>query len=156
MEFVSRSQESDDDDDDAVSEEEEKKPAKTATKKRKAASSDGDQSDDSDASYKKKKRAVAKKPKKTSDGKAKAKGKGNGFTRPYKLSADLAAVVGADELPRHEVVKKVWAIIKSRNLYDPKNKQFAICDAELQKVMGVKRFRTFGMLKYLKHHFIED
>lgn len=82
-------------------------------------------------------------------------GKGNGFTRPYTLSPDLAALMGAEALPRHEVVKKVWAIIKERNLYDPKNKQFAICDPELHKVMGVKRFRTFGMLKFLKPHFLD-
>lgn len=150
------------DNDNAESEEEAKPPkraAAAAPKKRKQASSDDDDKSsddsDSDASYKKKKKPAAKKAK-AAGGASKPKGKGNGFTRPYKLSADLAAVVGADALPRHEVVKKVWAIIKSRNLYDPKNKQFAICDAELQKVMGVKRFRTFGMLKYLKNHFIDD
>lgn len=79
---------------------------------------------------------------------------GTGFTRPYQLSPQLAAVVGDDCLPRHEVVKRVWAIINERNLYDPKNKQFAICDTQLQTVMGVKRFRTFAMLKYLKSHFL--
>lgn len=84
-----------------------------------------------------------------------AKKKGTGFTRPYNLSPELAAICGADALPRHEVVKKVWTIIKERNLYDPKNKQYAICDSELQKVIGVKRFRTFGMLKYLKPHFLD-
>lgn len=83
------------------------------------------------------------------------KGKGTGFTRPYNLSPELAAICGAEALPRHEVVKKVWTIIKERNLYDPKNKQYAICDSELQKVIGVKRFRTFGMLKYLKPHFLD-
>uniref|UniRef100_A0A182K159 Uncharacterized protein n=1 Tax=Anopheles christyi TaxID=43041 RepID=A0A182K159_9DIPT len=79
--------------------------------------------------------------------------KSNGYTRPYTLSADLAELCGAESLPRHEVVKKIWAIIKERNLYDPKNRQFAICDEQLRKVIGVKRFRTFGMLKYLKPHF---
>jgi len=64
-------------------------------------------------------------------------------------------VVGADAMARHEVVKKIWAIIKEKNLYDPKNKQFAICNDELLKVFGCKRFRTFGMMKYLKNHFIE-
>lgn len=144
------------DNDDAESEEDQKPPKRAAapsSKKRKQSSSD-DLDSDSDSNKRKKKKPAAKKAK-AKDG-AKPKSKGTGFTRPYKLSADLAAVVGADALPRHEVVKKVWAIIKSRNLYDPKNKQFAICDAELQKVMGVKRFRTFGMLKYLKNHFIVD
>merc|ERR1712071_338430 len=36
--------------------------------------------------------------------------------------------------------------------YDPKNKQFALCDEQLLKVFGVKRFRTFSMMKYLKTH----
>jgi len=62
--------------------------------------------------------------------------------------------MGSEALPRHEVVKKMWAIIKERNLYDPSNKQFAICDDDLMKVIGVKRFRTFGMMKFLKNHFI--
>jgi upstream activation factor subunit UAF30 len=64
--------------------------------------------------------------------------------------------MGADEMPRHEVVKRIWKIIKEKNLYDPKNKQFAICDPQLEKIIGVKRFRTFGMMKYLMPHFIKD
>lgn len=63
--------------------------------------------------------------------------------------------MGSESLPRHEVVKKMWQLIKDRNLYDPKNKQYAICDPDLYKVIGVKRFRTFGMLKYLRNHFID-
>ncbi|XP_053658109.1 mitotic apparatus protein p62 [Anopheles marshallii] len=102
---------------------------------------------DSDSGSRKRSKPAAK-PKQAGGAK-----KSSGYTRPYTLSADLAAICGAESLPRHEVVKKIWAIIKERNLYDPKNRQFAICDADLQKVIGVKRFRTFGMLKYLKPHF---
>lgn len=82
------------------------------------------------------------------------RGGGKGYTKTMNLSPELAALVGQDAMARHEVVKKVWSIIKERNLYDPKNKQFAICDDALLKVIGVKRFRTFGMMKYLKNHFI--
>ena len=39
-------------------------------------------------------------------------------------------------MPRHEVVKKLWQVIKERNLQDPANKQFAICDDQLLKVFG--------------------
>uniref|UniRef100_A0A0C9QAT4 Spp27_0 protein n=1 Tax=Fopius arisanus TaxID=64838 RepID=A0A0C9QAT4_9HYME len=96
------------------------------------------------------------KSKKATGGAKKGGGKGKGgYTRAITLSPELAAVVGADQMARHEVVKKVWSIIKERNLYDPKNKQFAICDEELMKVIGVKRFRTFGMMKYLKNHFVD-
>lgn len=79
---------------------------------------------------------------------------GKGYTKSMTLSPELAALVGQDSMARHEVVKKVWSIIKERDLYDPKNKQYAICDDALFKVIGVKRFRTFGMMKYLKNHFV--
>lgn len=121
------------------SDEEDYRPTKKVSKpaKKKKGSSD----DDSDEDWKEKK--------------SKKKGKGTGFTRPYKLSPELSELMGAKELPRHEVVKQVWKIIKEKNLYDPKNKQFAICDEQLEKVIGVKRFRTFGMMKYLMPHFIK-
>jgi upstream activation factor subunit UAF30 len=82
--------------------------------------------------------------------------KGSAFTKKCKLSPELAAIMGKNEMPRQEVVKRMWAIIKERNLYDPDNKQFAICDAELKKVFGVDRFRTFGMMKYLKDHIFSQ
>uniref|UniRef100_A0A1B0DHG4 Uncharacterized protein n=2 Tax=Phlebotomus papatasi TaxID=29031 RepID=A0A1B0DHG4_PHLPP len=110
-----------------------------------------DSESDSDEDWK----APKKPPTKKAGGPGKGKGRGTGFTRAYTLSPELAALMGADSLPRHEVVKKIWAMIKERNLYDPKNKQYAICDSDLLKVMGVKRFRTFGMLKYLREHFLD-
>ncbi|XP_071528743.1 uncharacterized protein [Panulirus ornatus] len=83
------------------------------------------------------------------------RGKKSAFTKSFKLSPELADVVGSDVMPRHEVVKKLWAVIKERELQDPENKQYAICDDQLFKVIGVKRFRTFGMMKHLKDHFLE-
>jgi len=77
------------------------------------------------------------------------------FTKSFKLSPELSELMGQDVMPRHMVVKKMWEIIKERNLQDPKMKTFAICDDQMFKLMGVKRFRTFGMMKYLKTHFIE-
>lgn len=82
------------------------------------------------------------------------RGKGGGYTRAYTLSPALSDLMGKDEMPRHEVVKRIWEIIKERNLYDPNNKQFVVCDDALLKVFGTKRFRAFGMMKYLKTHFI--
>nr|CAD7599524.1 unnamed protein product [Timema genevievae] len=46
-----------------------------------------------------------------------AKRAGGGYTRAYTLSPELASVVGQDSMARHEVVKKIWAIIKEKNLY---------------------------------------
>lgn len=143
------------------SQSEEESEPEVKKKKRKA-----DDSDEDDYSPKKTTTSTKAKKKKgnsSDDGsdddwkeaKTKKKGKGTGFTRPYKLSPELSELMGEKELPRHEVVKKVWKIIKEKNLYDPKNKQFAICDEQLEKVIGVKRFRTFGMMKYLMKHFIK-
>lgn len=133
-------------------------PKRQATKKRKANGSADDSNDnDSGDNYKPErstKKRAAKATKRETTKKTGTGRKGTGFTRPYQLSPQLAAVVGSDCLPRHEVVKRVWAIINERNLYDPKNKQFAICDDQLKNLMGVKRFRTFAMLKYLKTHFL--
>ncbi|XP_019873548.2 uncharacterized protein LOC109601718 [Aethina tumida] len=153
---------------------------KPAAKKAKKAADDSDASEqsdgDSDEEYSPKKAKPAKtrklppKKKKGSDSDSdedysagKKKGKsggagrkrgGGGYTKALNLSPELAALVGQDTMARHEVVKKVWSIIKEKNLYDPKNKQFAICDDALFKVIGIKRFRTFGMMKYLKNHFV--
>lgn len=127
----------------ASSDEEESRPQKTRNSRNRGSDDDS--------------RKKPKKARKSAGAAAGGGGKarGTGFTRPYQLSPALASLMGTDSCPRHEVVKKMWAIIKERNLYDPKNKQYAICDGDLQKVMGVKRFRTFGMLKYLKPHFID-
>ncbi|KAF7991411.1 hypothetical protein HCN44_002973 [Aphidius gifuensis] len=121
------------------------KKGKPAAKKGKGKGKGSDSDSDEDWGKSKKPAAGAKK--------GPGKGKG-GYTRAIPLSPELAAIVGAEAMARGEVVKKVWAIIRERNLYDPKNKQYAICDDELMKVIGVKRFRTFGMMKYLKSHFV--
>lgn len=52
------------------------------------------------------------------------------------LSPELAALVGAKQMSRPEVVKKIWAIIKEKNLYDPENKQYTKCNSEFLKVFG--------------------
>ncbi|EDW36754.1 GL18416 [Drosophila persimilis] len=134
---------------------------KAPKKKRKTLNADdsGTESDaGSDSDYEVVKKPPAKKKTKAAGGGSSGTGaprKSTGFTRAYNLSPELSALMGAPSLPRHEVVKKVWAIIKERDLYDPKNKQFAICDEELMKVMKIRRFRTFGMLKHLKPHFLD-
>lgn len=46
-----------------------------------------------------------------------AKRAGGGYTKSITLSPELASLMGSESLPRHEVVKKMWAIIKERNLY---------------------------------------
>merc|ERR1719147_65963 len=78
--------------------------------------------------------------------------KANGYTAPVKLSAELADIVGGDKMSRPEVVKRMWAYIKENNFQDPKNKRFVRCDVKLSKIIPTKKFRGFGMVKYLKDH----
>lgn len=104
-------------------------------------------------------RAVAKKPKKPRKKKEKdpeeKKQKKSVYSKPCSLSPALAEVVGADKMARSEVVKKMWAIIKERNLQDPKNKQFLLCDDQLFNVFKKKRVKTFGMMKILRNHIYD-
>merc|ERR1712043_64778 len=75
-----------------------------------------------------------------------------GYMQEMRLSEELAAVVGIRRAPRHEVVKRMWKYIKANNLQWAKNKQWIKCDDALFKIIGQKKFRGFGMTKYLKEH----
>ena len=77
---------------------------------------------------------------------------GGGLARPVKPSADLAAIVGSDPLPRSEVVSKIWAHIKKNNLQNPNNKREILADDKLRKVFGVDKCTMFEMNKHLSKH----
>jgi len=66
------------------------------------------------------------------------------------LSPELAAVVGSHELPRGEVLKKIWDYIRTHNLQNPKNKREILPDANLAKLFGSKdpvdMFKMTGLL----------
>ena len=55
-------------------------------------------------------------------------------------------------MPIVQVIKRMWAYIKENKLQDPKNKQMIKCDDKLAKIVPTKKFRGFGMTKYLKEH----
>ena len=94
---------------------------------------------------------------KTADAKANAadapaKKTGGALARPVKPSAELAAIVGADPLPRTEVVSKVWDHIRSNNLQDPADKRTIVADDKLKAVFGKDRCTMFEMQKLLSPH----
>ena len=91
-------------------------------------------------------------PRTDEDGKPRKK---SGYLKDLKLSGPLAAVVGKDEMPRNQVVKQLWAVIKERNLKDPRDGRYAILDEQLQQVFKTKRIMTFGMMKYLSEHMYD-
>lgn len=73
--------------------------------------------------------------------------------RPYKLSADLEAVIGPGPLPRSQVVKKLWEYIKAHDLQDPAAKRMINADAKLKVVFGGKgRVDMFEMTKLVNVH----
>merc|ERR1739846_144663 len=78
--------------------------------------------------------------------------KGTGLTKPMKLSAELADIVGKKEASRAECIKQLWAYIKKQNLQDPENKQFFNPDKKMAKIFGNDRIRAFGMAKFLSAH----
>ena len=78
--------------------------------------------------------------------------KGEAFSKPHKLSPELAAIVGKEEASRSDCVKQLWAYLKEHNLQDPENKQYFIPDKKMAKVFGTDRMRAFGMTKFLSAH----
>ena len=77
---------------------------------------------------------------------------GTGIHAPVKPSADLGAIVGADALPRSEVISKVWDYIKKNNLQNPENKREILADDSLAKVFGKDKATMFEMNKYISAH----
>ena len=77
---------------------------------------------------------------------------GTGIHAPVQPSPELGAVVGNDKLPRSEVISKVWAYIKDKNLQNPENKREILADAPLKKVVGKDKVTMFEMNKYISAH----
>ncbi|CAF0895495.1 unnamed protein product [Didymodactylos carnosus] len=77
------------------------------------------------------------------------------FHKELDLTDELASIVGGNQMPRSEVVKRMWAYFKQHNLMDEKNKQYVNCDEKLSKLFGRKRVRAFGMLKDLSRHMTD-
>ena len=101
------------------------------------AENDLDNDDDADARPTKKAKAQSKTKRKPSAN--------NPFNRPVQLSPALATLLGEEQLSRPQVVKKIWEYIKSRNLQDPKDKRFILCDEGLYGIFKAKRVSSFGM-----------
>jgi upstream activation factor subunit UAF30 len=78
--------------------------------------------------------------------------KPNALQKPLQPSKELAAVVGAEPLPRGEVVSKVWDYIKKHDLQNPENRREILADDKLEAVFGKKKVTMFEMNKYLAQH----
>ena len=73
--------------------------------------------------------------------------------KPYKVSAELEAVIGPGPLPRGQVMKKLWEYIKANGLQDKVNKRYINADATLAVVFGCKKkVNMFEMAKLVSAH----
>jgi chromatin remodeling complex protein RSC6 len=94
------------------------------------------------------KKTATKKAAKTSKRKPNA-----AFMKKLKVSDALAAVIGAGDRARTEVVSALWKYIKKHDLQDPKNKRNIVADAKLKPVFGGKSVvNMFEMTKHVSKH----
>lgn len=91
--------------------------------------------------------------------KAAARKAPSGFTKPTKISPELATflkVPATELLARTEVTKRVTAYIKEHKLYDEKNKRRILPNAALKKLLNVKdgeEVSYFTLQRYMAVHF---
>ena len=91
--------------------------------------------------------------KKAAPKKAAGKRKPNpAFMRPLTPSTALSAVIGANPLPRTEVVKKLWQYIKKHDLQDAKNRRNINADDKLKPIFGKSQVSMFEMTKLVSKH----
>jgi chromatin remodeling complex protein RSC6 len=95
------------------------------------------------------KKAPAKKAAKKAGGKRKPNA---AFMKAMTPSSALAAIVGANPLPRTEVTKKVWDYIKKNKLQDAVNKRMINADEKLKSVLGKAKVTMFEMTKLISNH----
>ena len=68
-------------------------------------------------------------------------------------SSALAAIVGAAQLTRAELTKKIWAYIKRNGLQDSKNRRNINADDKLKPIFGGKgTVNMFEMTKLVNKH----
>ena len=79
--------------------------------------------------------------------------KPNALQQPMKPSDDLAKVIGKGEMPRSQVVSKMWEYIKKHDLQKEGDRRTIVADDNLQKVFGGKKeVSMFEMNKHVSNH----
>src|SRR5438094_656126 len=80
---------------------------------------------------------------------AKNAGASMGFIKPLIPSADLAAIIGSDAMPRTEVTKRIWEFINANGPQDNANKRNINAVAKLKPIFGKDQVTMFEMTKLL-------
>lgn len=74
------------------------------------------------------------------------------FMKALTPSPQLAAIIGAQPLPRTEVTKKIWEYIKVHKLQDAANKRNINADAKLKEIFKKAQVSMFEMTKLVSNH----
>ena len=98
------------------------------------------------------KKAPAKKAAAKKAAPAKKRTPNAAFMKPMTPSAALAAIIGAQAMPRTEVTKKVWEYIKKNKLQDAVNRRMINADAKLKEIFKKAQASMFEMTKMINGH----
>ena len=74
------------------------------------------------------------------------------FMKPLTPSAELAAIVGIEPLPRTEVVSTLWSYIKRNGLQNVHNKRMIPADENLKRIFNKNEFSLFEMAGLIGRH----
>ena len=81
------------------------------------------------------------------------RGGGSAFMKPVQPDDALAAIVGAEPLPRTEITKRVWDYIRQHDLQDKNDKRTIKADDKLRKVLdGKDSVSMFELTKLVNGH----
>jgi upstream activation factor subunit UAF30 len=98
------------------------------------------------------KTAAAKKAPAKTAAAAKKRAPNAAFMKALTPSPTLAAVIGADPLPRTEVTKKIWEYIRAHNLQDPAKRTMINADDKLKEIFQKPQVSMFEMTKLISTH----
>ena len=88
------------------------------------------------------------------DAKTSSKGPSKALGKPVTPSKDLAAIVGAEPLPRTAVVSKMWDYIRKHDLQNPADKREILADDKLKVIFGKDKATMFELNKLLSSHLV--
>eukprot|EP01138_Halocafeteria_seosinensis_P010934 gb/GECG01011168.1/.p1 GENE.gb/GECG01011168.1/~~gb/GECG01011168.1/.p1 ORF type:complete len:897 (+),score=126.38 gb/GECG01011168.1/:1-2691(+) len=73
----------------------------------------------------------------------------------YKLSPELAAIVGKEHLSRPQVIKHLWEYFREHNLENPNDRRQVICDETLQRIFGERSLTMLSLQGLITPHLLE-
>ena len=77
----------------------------------------------------------------------------NALAKPVRPDQTLAAIVGAEPLPRTELTKRVWAYIREHQLQDAQDRRRIRADDKLRAVFnGQDSASMFELTKFVNGH----